>query len=97
MIAQNTVKVNGKWFYAGQEITGAEKSTSDFSQYMNPPEEKLPFSDVELEEPKQYTKTEINRMPTVELKKFAKEQNVENADELTGAELKKILINKLGL
>lgn len=87
MIAQNTVKVNGKWFYAGQKITGVEKSTSDFSQYMNPPE---------TEEDK-YTKTDINRMSTAELKTFAKEHEVDNAEEMTGAELKKVLIEKLGL
>lgn len=97
MIAQNTVKVNGKWFYAGQEIDEVEKSTSDFSRYMNPPEEPLPFSDVELEEPKTYTKTEINRMSTAELKSFATEQGIKNAEDMTGSDLKKVLIEKLGL
>lgn len=87
MIAQNTVKVNGKWFYAGQEIAGVEKSAPDFSQFMNPPE---------TEEDK-YTKTDINRMATAELKAFAKEQGVDNAEDMTGAELKKVLIEKLGL
>lgn len=86
MIAQHTMKVNGKWFYAGDEITEAEKTASDFLQYMNPPEE-----------PKAYTKTEINRMSTAELKAFAKKHEVENADDMTGAELKKVLIEKLGL
>lgn len=86
MIAQNTVKVNGKWFYAGQEIDEVEKSTSDFSQYMNPPETES-----------KYTKTEINRMSTAELKVFAMEQGIENAEEMTGAELKKVLIEKFGL
>lgn len=62
-----------------------EKIEDDFSQHMNPQEEKT------------YTKTEINRMSTAELKTFAKEQEVENADDMTGAELKKVLIEKLGL
>lgn len=97
MIAQNTMKVNGKWYYAGQEIAEVDKSTSDFSKHMNPLEEKLPFSDVEFEEPKQYTKTEINRMSTAELKAFAAEHEVDNAENMTGAELKKVLIEKLGL
>lgn len=86
MIAQNTMKVNGKWFYAGDEIAEVEKSTSDFSQYMNPPEE-----------PKAYSKTEINRMSTAELKELAKEQNVDNSESMTGADLKKALIEKFGL
>lgn len=86
MIAQNIVKVNGKWFYAGEEIAEAEKPASDFLQHMNPPEE-----------PKANTKTEINRMSTAELKDFAMEQGVDNAEDMTGAELKKVLIEKLGL
>lgn len=80
------VKYNGKWYMPGEEIE-VEKSTSDFSQYMNP---------TETEEDK-YTKTEINRMSTAELKAFAKEQGIDNAEDMTGAELKKVLIEKLGL
>lgn len=88
MIAQNTIKVNGKWFYAGQEIDEVKKFTSDFSQYMNPPEKS---------QEKAYTKTEINRMSTAELKSFSMEHGVDNADNMTGAELKKVLIEMLGL
>lgn len=42
-----------------------------------------------------YTKTEINRMSTAELKDLAKENGID--DELTGAEIKKALIAKFGL
>lgn len=45
----------------------------------------------------EYTKTEINRMSTSDLQSLATEQGIENAEELTGAELKKLLIEKLGL
>lgn len=45
----------------------------------------------------EYSKTAINRMSTADLQSFAVEQGVENAEELTGAELKKLLIEKLGL
>lgn len=90
------VKYNGKWYMPGEEIEEAEKSASDFSAYMNPPEEcGLPFVTVPNE--KKYTKTEINRMSTAELKTFAKEHEVDNAKDMTGAELKKVLIDKLGL
>ncbi len=44
-----------------------------------------------------YTKSEINRMPTAELKALAAEKGVENAKDFTGGELKKILIEMLGL
>ena len=45
----------------------------------------------------QYTKTEINRMSTAELQELALENGVDGSDEMTGAELKKVLIEKFGL
>lgn len=63
---------------------------NDFSRYMNPP--------IETEKvEKSYTKTEINRMPTADLKVLASEQGIENAENTSGADLKKLLIEKLGL
>lgn len=44
-----------------------------------------------------YSKTTINRMSTSDLQAFATEQGIDNAEELTGAELKKLLIEKFGL
>lgn len=76
MVAEYTVKRNGRWYKAGDEIPDnapGEKSSSG------------------------YTKTEINRMSTADLQAFATEQGIDNAEELTGAELKKLLIEKLGL
>ena len=43
------------------------------------------------------TKTEINRMSTAELQTLALENGIDGADEMTGAELKKVLIEKFGL
>ena len=45
----------------------------------------------------QYTKTEINRMSTAELQALALENGVDGSNEMTGAELKKVLIEKFGL
>ena len=45
----------------------------------------------------QYTKTEINRMSTAELQTLALENNIDGAEQMTGAELKKVLIEKFGL
>lgn len=44
-----------------------------------------------------YTKTDINRMSIDDLKALGTEQGIENAEELKGDELKKLLIEKLGL
>ena len=77
MIAQNTMKMNGKWYKAGEEISLAR------------PQEEVKQN--------QYTKTEINRMSTAELQTLALENGVDGSDEMTGAELKKVLIEKFGL
>ncbi len=44
-----------------------------------------------------YTKTDINRMSIDDLKALGIEQGIENAEELKGDDLKKLLIEKLGL
>lgn len=43
----------------------------------------------------QYTKTDINRMSTADLKKLAKENGID--ESMSGAEIKKILIEKFNL
>ena len=77
MIAQNTMKMNGKWYKAGEEISLAK------------PQEEVKQN--------QYTKTEINRMSTAELQTLALENGVDGSNGMTGAELKKVLIDKFGL
>ena len=70
-------------------IEKVEKSQKDdFAQYMNPPKEV---------EKGAYTKTEINRMSTADLKKLAKGEGIEEAEDMSGADLKKVLIKKFGL
>ena len=49
------------------------------------------------EKPVAVTKTQINRMALAELKEFAKLHEVKGAEKASGAELKKMLIKKLGL
>lgn len=58
----------------------------DFAKDMNPPT-------VEVS----YTKTEINRMSTADLKKLAKSEGIDGAEDMNGADLKKVLIEKFGL
>lgn len=83
----HAVKYDGKWYKAGEEINeGAEKSapSSDTSKFMAPPTSN-------------YTKTEINRMSTSDLQGLAKMYGIDNSEEISGSELKKILIAKFGL
>lgn len=76
MTAQYTVKFNGKWYKAGEEI---EETRQNVSSSFN------------------YTKTDINRMSTADLQALAKEQGIGGAELLSGAELKKLLIEKFNL
>lgn len=43
------------------------------------------------------TKTDINRMTTAELKELAEKEEIDGFEEMTGGELKKVLIEKFGL
>lgn len=52
---------------------------------------------VQEEAGKQWTKTEINRMAVEDLRKLATENGIEKVEEISGADLKKVLIEKLGL
>ncbi len=73
---------DGKWYNAGEDVP--VENTPVSPDFMNPPG-------------KAYTKTEIMRMSTADLQALATEQGINNAEEITGAELKKLLIEKLGL
>ena len=75
---------NGVWYPAGTEV----------------PEDTSPITADKLTEKRVHsghTKTEINRMSTAELQELALENDIDGADEMTGAELKKVLIEKFGL
>ena len=63
-----------------------DEKVDDFSQYMNEPEETKET---------EYTKTEINRMSTADLRELAEKNGLDNL--LSGAELKKLLIEHYGL
>ena len=83
MIATHSIKHDGVWYKVGDEVPESN-SNSVPSDFMNPPETP-------------YTKTEINRMSTADLKKLASENGIENATEINGGDLKKMLSEKFGL
>lgn len=60
-------------------------------------EEKAVAEEKPVEAKRTYTKTEINRMSVNDLKKLAVEENIKDAESMTGQLLKKALINKLEL
>ena len=86
MIARNRMKMGGKWYKAGEEIPSATNPKNDFSHHMSPPKED-----------KAYTKTDINRMSTSDLKSLAISEGIDGAEDMSGADLKKVLIDKFKL
>ena len=78
------VNKNGVWYPAGADV----------------PEDISPVTKDNLTEKLVHngrTKTEINRMSTAELKSLAIENDIDGADEMTGAGLKKVLIEHFKL
>lgn len=84
MIYPYIVNKNGVWYPAGADV---QEDTSPIPT--DNLTEKLVHNG--------HTKTEISRMPTAELQELALENGIDGADEMTGAELKKVLIDKFGL
>lgn len=60
-------------------------------------EDVIEITDEETVKENQFTKTEINRMPIHELKALAAANGVEGWVDMTGAELKRVLIEKFNL
>lgn len=76
MIAEYTMKRNGKWYKAGDEVPEINAPASSDSRY---------------------TKTDINRMSVSDLRQIVRNTGVENADIMTGSEMKEYLIDLFGL
>ena len=83
MIATHTIKKDGRWYKAGEEMD----SPADFMNQTEIPEQ----------EEKKFTKTEIYQMPVKELRELATEQGIDGAEYLNGSDIKKLLIEKMEL
>lgn len=99
------VKHNGVWYAVGEEVPTDNVKTPvapaetpvapvEVEQAVEIPTESI---EVPTKAKSSINKTEINRMPINDLKKFAKENGIEKINTKSGAELKKELIAKLGL
>lgn len=106
MKADHIVKVNGEWYRAGAEIPAL--SDVAVAKEADTPKEEIPVVEVPKEDnheeedhtevkAEKITKSKITLMNVAGLRELATKNGVENVDELTGSELKEILINKLGL
>lgn len=84
---QASAFTNNGWTIIGEDEQ-TSKAEPDFSEYMNAPEES---------EDTKYTKSAILRLSTAELKELAISENIPEAEEKTGADLKKELIEHFNL
>lgn len=82
------VKFNGILYEVGQDVPMEDKKAENKANI-----EQKTVVEKEVE----YTKTEINRMSTADLKKLAKSKGIDKAEDMNGAELKKVLIDKFDL
>lgn len=88
MVAEFTVKRNGKWYHAGEQLPESQTENDDSEQTGS---SELPF------ETPAYTKTEIMRMPVAQLRALAEQLSIEGATSLNGNELKEQIIALLYL
>lgn len=91
MVAKYTMKLNGKWYLAGDEIADETKEAVEeaASDAKNICEVK--------NESKKLTKTDINRMSTDGLKALAAKNEVQGYAGMTGMQLKELFIKLLDL
>lgn len=87
MVYNHLVKYNGVYYPAGTDVpVGVSSVEIKDNKIID-----------EVKEEVKYTKTDINRMSTSDLKSLAKSEGIKDADTLSGADLKKVLIEKFGL
>ena len=87
------VNKDGVWYPAGAEVPEGTNPITDKKVEVKQEVVETP----KVEDTPKYTKTEINRMPLDELKALATEKGVDGADDMTGGELKKLLIEMFNL
>ena len=92
------VNKDGIWYKSGTEVPDTSNSALEKNKVENKsntkPQTVSENADVR-DEKIEYTKTDINRMPTSDLKKLAKENGLD--ESMSGAEIKKALIDKFEL
>ena len=90
MVFKHLVKYNGVYYPAGADVPVGDKPVDNKKKLDEVVEEKATLEN-------KFTKSEITRMSTADLKEVAKLNGIENAEDMTGAKLKEVLIEKFEL
>lgn len=92
------VNKNGIWYPAGAEVPeGTDNFVVDNKVIGRAKDDVIEITDKEVIKENQFTKSEIARMPIADLKEVAKLNGIENAEDMTGAKIKEVLIEKFEL
>ena len=90
MVFKHLVKYNGVYYPAGADVPAGDEPVDNKKKLDEVVEEKATLEN-------KFTKSEITRMSTADLKEVAKLNGIENAEDMTGAKLKEVLIEKFEL
>lgn len=95
------VKVNGRYYRAGEEVVDDNTKKTAVEETLPPySDEDIVLetqTDTNNETEKQYTKSEIQLMKTADLQSLAASVGIDGAEEMTGSTLKKLLTEHFGL
>lgn len=73
----------------------AEGATKEKEVAPKPVSKEPEVVEVEQEQPKKATRAEIMKMTVAAVRAYAEEQGIEGANAISGAELKRMLVNKM--
>lgn len=100
MIYNHCVLSGGKFYKAGTEVPATNTSTTKAEKTTKTTEikqEEVSVEETVVEETKTYKKSEITQMTVKQLREVASSVGVIDTGDLTGAKLKELIIEKLGL
>lgn len=91
------VKLNGVYYQAGEDVPGNIFEGTAVKETLPPYSDEDIVLETKDDTPKQYSKTDINTMKIADLQNLAASVGIDGAEEMTGGELKKRLIDYYGL
>lgn len=91
------VKLNGVYYPAGEDVPDNTFEETAVEETLPPYSDEDIVLETKEDTPRQYSKTDINTMKIADLQNLAESVGIEGAEDMTGGELKKRLIEHYGL
>ena len=96
MVYDHIVKYNGKFYRTGEYVPDDTDAVGKIAQDDTDAVVEMP-PHFERKSETKYTKSQISTMSTADLQSLANSVGIENAFDISGRDLKKILIERFGL